>query len=665
MLSQRSLGAAGTGLVLPSDDEFNRVSFLSHFDGTNNGVNNVFDDSSSSNHTITANGDVTQGSFGPFARPDGEWGVNFSNDYMQVAGAGNISGDYTLEAWVCMHSDDGNELWLTYNSDGNINAVNFYNGSVSNFLFGTSSQSPQVTVVFNDTTWDAGEWTHLAVVRSSGTLKFYVNGVADSTTSTAFNGNLHDLEFIGTARGFGAGNVRTFNGKISNVRFSSTARYTSNFTPSTDPFTSDSDTDLLTCQSNRFVDNSSNGRSITVYGNPAVSAFGPFLTSEVYDAGVNGASSYFDGTGDYLTVPDSSEFTLGNTFTLEAWIYPTASNNYNSVQNQNGSSGYYWAHVSGEKMQFYRGIGGGIQHDSDASSMVNQWTHVAYVCDAGTAYHYINGVRSGSSVSMSVSDISAVITLGIQGSSFPFPGYICDYRMVVGTAVYSGATYTIPTAPLTAVTNTKLLLNMADGQAIDSAAQNDLTLVGTAKTSTAQSKFGGASLLLDGNSDYANFPETGANDIDGAGDWTAEFFWRFNNNTSPIYQMLLTKGFGLQIYTINGALAIALSANNSGTYFISTTGGTTLSNDTWYHVALVKNGTSYKVYLDGTHETNLGGTSSSTVGTGGGSWHIGAIEGSELTYPANGYMDEVRISRLARYTANFTPPTEAFADKGQ
>jgi hypothetical protein len=205
---------------------------------------------------------------------------------------------------------------------------------------------------------------------------------------------------------------------------------------------------------------------------------------------------------------------------------------------------------------------------------------------------------------------------------------------------------------------------MADGQAIDSAAQNDLTLFGTAKTSTTQSKFGGASLLLDGNSDYANFPEAGANDIDGAGDWTVEFFWRFNNNTSPIYQMLLTKGFGLQIYTINGALAIALSASNNSTYFITTTGGTTLSNDTWYHVALVKNGTSYKVYLDGTDETNLGGTSSSTLGTGGGSWHLGSLEGAELSYPANGYMDEVRISRLARYTANFTPPTEPFADKG-
>ena len=45
------MGAAGGDG--PSDDQFNRVSFLSHFDGSNNGVNNAFDDGSSSNHTIT------------------------------------------------------------------------------------------------------------------------------------------------------------------------------------------------------------------------------------------------------------------------------------------------------------------------------------------------------------------------------------------------------------------------------------------------------------------------------------------------------------------------------------------------------------------------------------------------------------------------------------
>ena len=67
------LGAAGSSA--PSDDQFNRVSFLSHFEGSNNGVNNAFDDGSANNYTVTAAGNVTQGSFGPNAEtaglPDG------------------------------------------------------------------------------------------------------------------------------------------------------------------------------------------------------------------------------------------------------------------------------------------------------------------------------------------------------------------------------------------------------------------------------------------------------------------------------------------------------------------------------------------------------------------------------------------------------------------
>ena len=99
------LGAAGTPTG-SSDDQFNRVSFLSHFEGSNNGVNNAFDDGSASNHTITANGNVTQGSFGPFAKPDGEWGVSFdggsyvTSNYLQVAESSDFdfgTGDFTVE----------------------------------------------------------------------------------------------------------------------------------------------------------------------------------------------------------------------------------------------------------------------------------------------------------------------------------------------------------------------------------------------------------------------------------------------------------------------------------------------------------------------------------------------------------------------------------------
>ena len=98
-------GASASTSTGASDDEFNRVSFLGHFDGANDGVNNAFDDGSTSNHTITAAGNITQGSFGPFARPDGEFGVSFDSagDYLTIAHNTDFNfgtGSFTIEAFV-------------------------------------------------------------------------------------------------------------------------------------------------------------------------------------------------------------------------------------------------------------------------------------------------------------------------------------------------------------------------------------------------------------------------------------------------------------------------------------------------------------------------------------------------------------------------------------
>ena len=666
IVAKKIMMGSGATVDLPSDDQFNRTSFLSHFDGSNNGVNNQFTDGSTSNHTVTAAGNVTQGSFGPFARPDGEWAVDLvpNTGFLRAVGAGDISGDFTVETWVFMNKDNGNYIHLTYNVGGLVNVFNVYNGSVQNFLFGTSSTGGQTTLEFNDTTWDAGVWTHLAMVRSSGTLKIYVNGVADATTTTAVSGNLTDLEYIGTGRSF-TSDSRIFDGKVSNVRFSSTARYTSNFTPPTAPFTTDSDTNLLTCQSNRFVDNSSNGHTITPAGSAAVTAFGPFLTSAVFDPAVNGGSGYFDGSGDALRVSDTASLRIGTgQYTIECWFwFDVLTSNNSGIFAKRDSSSDYWRILATSSGVNFR-INSDVVSDS---TVVNKkcWNHIAITRDSNNDNRiYVNGSLINTiSSSVNISNTGTVRLGEFEADTGPMTGYICDARIVIGTAVYTGSSLTPPTAPLTAITNTKLLLNMADGQAIDSTAQNNLNLFGTAKTSTAQYKFGTASLLLDGNSDYATFPETGANDIDGGVNWTVEFFWRFNDKTSPTYQEILTKGNGFQIYTNGGSLSLALSSNNSGYDIANATGGTTLDNDVWYHLALVKNGTSYKLYLNGT--SDLSATSSSNLNTGGFPWFLGTLRTAETTYPSNGYMDEVRISKFARYTSNFTAPTEPFADKGQ
>ena len=671
------LGAAGSSA--PSDDQFNRVSFLSHFEGSNNGVNNAFDDGSASNHTITANGNVTQGSFGPFARPDGEWGVSFDgDDYLSVAETGADeftfgTGDFTIEGWINNRVVGGSRALVTTAQGNDRTGIWFgINGSVFMLLYNDAGGN--WSTIVSAGTPVTNVWTHFAIVRNGTSNVVYINGSSiGSTTETARNlTNSNNLLAIG-------GRLTSTNYTIStmsNVRVvKGTAVYTGNFTPSTSKLTAITNTKLLTCQSNRFVDNSASPLTITPVGNPAVSAFGPFLTSSVYKSAVNGASSQLGATNS-VEIATGTWAQLGTgDFTWEYWIYPIASNNYHLGSGTSGQnlSSTFTLGMSNKQLILYYTADGTAAHLLATSGApeynLNEWHHLAYVRAGNVHKIYANGILATSETrSGAMANSTGPTIIGQYGTGSGIYGYgaegiYCDVRLVKGTAVYSGSTYTVPTAPLTAISGTELLLNFKNGQAIDSAAQNNLTLFGTAKTSTAQKKFGTASLLLDGNSDYATFRENGGNDIDGGGNWTVEFFWRFVNKTSPSTQEIISKGIGFQLYTINGSLGFALSANNSGTYFINSPGGTTLDNDTWYHIALVKNGTSYKLYLNGT--SDLSATSSSNIDTGGYPWFLGTLSGAESTYASNGYMDEVRISKFARYTSNFTAPTKAFADKGQ
>jgi len=679
------MGAAAAAGGGPPDDQFNLVSFLSHFDGSNDGVNNVFDDGSYSNHTITANGNVTQGSFGPFARPDGEWAVSLNTNtilgetgYLRAPSSGDFgTGDFTYEAWIYMIAGGGNPVLLA-NSGGAVAVFRF--GNTTSYLFGNNDTSGQTSVSFGDLSAATFQWNHIALVRSSGVIKCYLNGTASSTTLSSSQ-TTGAAEYIGTARNYTSGS-RLFDGYISNVRFSDVARYTSNFTPSTAPFVSDSNTDLLTCQSNRFVDNSSNGRTVTPYGSAGVTAFSPFLTSSVYDPAVNGGSAHLSATTDYLSAANSSEFFMENdAYTIEFWTFggPANGSQYIFDNYKTGLTGGMTMYLTtAGKIHFrFSGNTGGYKDTvtSNGAFIISQWSHIAvvrtYVSSNTTVVIYVNGVAKATETFNGItaqSNTSEALTIGDA-----YQGYICDFRMVKGTAVYTG-NFTPPTAPLTAVTNTKLLLNMKNGQAIDSAAQNNLTLYGTAKTSTAQKKFGTASLLLDGNSDYVSFADTDAKSMFnfGASKWTIEgWFYQENNASSGSSSHSIISRWDNQNNDKGFIFRITNSSGQKLQWYHTTDGSTnrvhtdsrTISNNTWYHFALVKND-NLTLYLNGTGavlNSSAFTIKSTTIPTLIGSVHE---SGSPSQY-FNGYIDDLRVSHMARYTSDFTAPTKAFADKGQ
>jgi len=665
------LGAAGGDL--PSDDQFNRTSFLSHFDGANNGVNNAFDDGSASNHTITANGNATQGSFGPFARPDGEWAVNFDgNDHLVLAASNDFDlsdGDITWEMFVNpsqASTAGGNQLTLfEYFDSGSFYRFIIYvvNGSFNVSIFQRYDGDYPLSA---NNVAPANTWTHLAVTRDSNNVhKIFANGIQVATST-----NSNDpMPTAGLPLNIGLGQLspggRYFPGHISNFRLTKGSLvYTSDFTPPSGPLTAITNCKLLTCQSNNFVDNSTSAHTVTPSGNPSVSAFGPFLTDAAYKPAVKGASVHMDGAGDSISAASSADFAFGTgDFTVEFWVYQKEVKNYtiyfdNRTSNNQATLELYQS--SNGAFDLYIN---GTSHAFTPPSVLNRWAHFAISRASGTTKLFVDGVQY-----LSFSDSTDYVCpnrfyvgrLSIS-NLYHLNGYMSDFRLVKGTAVYTYA-FTPPTAPLTAITNTKLLLNMANGQAIDSAAQNHMTLIGGAKVSSTQSKFGGTSMVFDESGDYVTLPSDSFK-ILGIGDFTIECFARFatdpNNNGQGLFK--LSNGY---LNTTTRGPAVYVQGESSGRWAIYS--GTTQylasitpAINTWYHVAYVRSSGVTKLYIDGTERISVSDTTDYTDTY----FAIGGYY--SVNYLLNGFIDEFRISHMARYTSNFTAPDKPFADKGE
>lgn len=180
-----------------------------------------------------------------------------------------------------------------------------------------------------------------------------------------------------------------------------------------------------------------------------------------------------------------------------------------------------------------------------------------------------------------------------------------------------------------------------------------------AQIDTAQSKFGGSSILFDGNADYIYVVNPSIYSIY-TGDFTVEMFVRLNglgtnqclfdfraaNDDKPL----------LQIDTANKLLWYSSPS-------IRIQGTTAMTTGVWYHVAVSRVSGSTRMFLDGVQE---GATFTDAISyTAGNNRPIMGTAYTGSAFYFNGWMDEIRITvGIGRYSANFAPPTEAFPDVG-
>jgi len=445
-----------------NDPYWNNVSLLLHGDGigaTPNGQqNNTFLDSST-NNTITRNGTPSQGSFSPFAlngvaySPSLHGGSGYfpgiNSNYLSVpsnAAFNFSSGTFTVESWCMTTNASAIQTTLTnYNSSSTGWVIQIYlNKFIAIFSGDTVDIQGTTTVLPN-------VWYHVAISGSAGSYKLFVNGVQEGSTYTGAT------SLAGGNLGIGAlGSVGIYPmvGYISNARIvNGRACYTSNFTPPTSPVTllsnggatpstapTSGQVSLLCDFTNGGIFDNAKKNVLTTVGDAKVS------TSVVkYGTG----AMYFDGTGDYLTVPNTTSLSFGtNDFTVECWfnansLSPT---NYSALMGfHNASNANTWGTYVRSNGVFLYGSSATIFGGGTINTGI--WYHFVATRSGNTARVFLNGIQQASAtVTGSYVDGGYPFQIAEDNESTnpAFNGYIDDLRITKGVARYTSA-FTPPT----------------------------------------------------------------------------------------------------------------------------------------------------------------------------------------------------------------------------
>ena len=418
-------------------------------------------------------------------------------------------------------------------------------------------------------------------------------------------------------------------------------------------------------QNNTFIDSSVNALTFTRSGNATQGSFNPFGLPAPYSTSVNGGSMYFDGTTDYLTSAALAANQLTGDFTMEFWAYTLAANtqqglvNVNATTSSGGAGNSIYFNTGGGITYYISGnAAGGIVSTANSLINANTWYHIAlvYVSSTTVSNLYLNG--DSVATLTDASTWSATPSIGVgrifnDGTGSVMNGYISNVRILKGTALYTTNHFTPPTAPLTAITNTYVLLSGINAGIYDSAMKSDYETVGNAQVSTSVKKYGTGSMAFDGTGDWLLGPNTTVQQL-AAGDFTIEG-WVYLNAIGVAYG-IVSKGAAATGWSVNitsgNKLQFSYTAANL-------TGATSLAASTWYYFTVVRSGSAtgnLKVYLDGLLDATSGTavTDSFTQTT---SLYVGASRTG--TTALNGYIDDLRVTKgVARYNVGFPTPTQ-------
>ena len=624
--------------------------------------NSTFIDRSTNAHTVTPTGTPTQTVFHPYLD---NWSVDFNNDgYLSIPNSTDFNLDqnvgFTIEFWIkpragstfgtvfCYwHYPEGYRFDIA--QDGT--AMHWYMDTGGNQI--TFSTTPN-------------EWYHVAIVGDgAGTTTGYLNGVSVGTTTRAYvnvtNGRIFN---IGSVQPYGSLSYRHAS-NLSNFRFvNGSTVYSGNFTPPTEKLTAITNTKLLTCQSNRFIDNSSSAREISLVGTPKVSAFNPFGQGSEYAVGENkGSMTSNDDTSNYISF-DRSAIGESDDIALSFWVYLTDDAYENWYTDSGDIRFLLYGDAAGTELEL-RISGTAVITTTGLTKL--EWHHVEVNRASGTWYLYVDGEHRDNSTTHGTTSFGAstqYIAYNTGASTNTIKGYISDYYFSIGNALHaSTSNFTPPTAPVGS-TNADVYLPMDNAGIFDKTGNYTLTLTDVT-TSTTQTKYASSVLSIGGtgNRGYVILPSStsllNANDIVTIEGWV--YFSGDNSGDNPGFF-----GSGLHIYPDRWIFDLASTGGNIVPRLVGAdnnplSNGTAISAPTqqWHHIAVVNNPVDnyFKAYVNGTLSLSITAQSQPLYNSQheiGAGWGTSSVGGGEY------YIENFQILKgVAKYTSNFTPPTES------
>lgn len=418
--------------------------------------NNRFSDGSSNNFTITPTGDVMVSKETPFPvgpydilRNGGSVYMDGTGDYftMPTSTALNLTGDFTFELWIyttLSRSSTGSSNWFFISPNMTLEFANNVTG------YGLVWYDNNSARFFDTRSNLAFGWHHVAITRSGTTTRGFLDGVLKWTATDSQTYNF-------SAASFGMRSSAAYwSGYASDFRIvKGTAVYTASFTPPTAPLQAIPNTVLMM--------NFTNAGVVDLTGENVIETVGNAQTSTVQKK-YGSKSLYFDGTGDYLTIPDGANLHFGSgDFTIELWANFTTSTSgvtyvfvMQGTNTFNSNAGFAFSRHDSNKLRFIftdDGTGGSgfkiIDSTNNFLPTTNTWYHVAVTRSGSTIRLFIDGVLAATGTySQAIFNSTQSITIGADANgAVAFNGYIDDLRITKGVARYT-TSFTPPTKAL-------------------------------------------------------------------------------------------------------------------------------------------------------------------------------------------------------------------------